>query len=394
MFENLESAPPDPILGLNAAFGEDANPNKVNLGVGEYRDGQGQTPIFDAVSQAQRRILSAETTKAYLPIDGTPEYGHAVRQLLFGDDGADRQAAVTVQAPGGTGALRLAADFLHRLFPDAGIWISEPTWANHPKVFEAAGVRVGTYAYFDSDSDGLDFDAMLGAIGDLPSGDAILLHGCCHNPTGVDPDLAQWKQIGDALADREVVPVVDFAYQGLGDGLAADAAGLRELSRPRTELFVASSFSKNFGLYKERTGALTVLSGDADAAASVISHLKVCARTSFSNPPAHGSAIVTEILRDADLRRRWEEELSGMRDRINGMRRLLVSELNERGVTADFSFIERQRGMFSFTGLTPEQVGRLRDEYSIYIVGSGRINVAGLTEANIGGVCDALAAVL
>ena len=397
MFEKLEAAPPDPILGLSAAFREDPRPGKVNLGVGEYRNAEGQTPVLDAVREAQKRILASETTKTYLPIEGTPEYGRAVRQLLFGDDSAAREATgstVTVQAPGGTGALRLAGDLLHRLFPDSRIWLSGPTWANHEKIFAAAGLQIMTYPYFDSEANVLDFDAMLRSLLTIPAGDVVLLHGGCHNPTGADPTREQWRQIAGILADRGVLPLVDFAYQGLGDGLRADATGLRELCDTGGELFVASSFSKNFGLYKERVGALTAISASSNAAESILSHLKVCARTSFSNPPAHGSAIVTEVLRDPELRTCWEEELDAMRERINSMRRLFVDKLKERGVTADFSFIERQRGMFSFSGLSGEQVKELRARDSIYIVGSGRINVAGLTEENIDRVCDGIARVL
>ena len=392
MFENLEMAPADPILGLTAAFGQDANADKINLGVGEYRDSEGVTPVLDAVVEAQSRLLEKETSKTYLPIDGTPEYGEAVRGLLF--DGDSDLAAVTAQAPGGTGGLRLAADFLHRLFPEARLWLSEPTWANHPKVFEAAGLQVATYPYFDAQRNGLDVDGFLSALQTAPQGDVVLLHGCCHNPTGVDPSPEQWKAIGDILVERRLVPLVDFAYQGLGDGLNEDAVGLRELCRPGLELLIASSYSKNFGLYKERVGALTAVTATPETAQTVLSYLKVCARTNFSNPPGHGSAIVTEILRDAQLRSRWEAEVAAMRDRINGMRHLFVEALNQRGVGRDFSYIERQRGMFSFSGLSADQVQQLRDRYSIYIVGSGRINVAGITKANIDYLCDAIAEVL
>ena len=392
MFEELQTAPADPILGLTAAFNGDANPDKINLGVGEYRDDDGRTPVFVAVQTAEKQLLEKEQSKTYLPIDGTPEYGQAVRNLLF--EKASDFASVTAQAPGGTGALRLAGDFFHALFPQARLCVSEPTWANHPKVFQAAGMEVATYPYFDAATDALDFEGMTAALEAFPPGDVVLLHGCCHNPTGIDPTPEQWKKIADVLADRQLIPLVDFAYQGLGDGLVEDAAGLRELCRPGLELFVASSFSKNFGLYRERVGALTAVATTAATAQVLLSHLKVASRTNFSNPPAHGSAIVTQILGDGQLRAQWEKEVSLMRERINGMRLLLVRSLEERGVTEDFSFIERQRGMFSFSGLDPQQVEILREKYSIYIVGSGRINVAGITEANIDYLCDALASVL
>jgi len=392
MFETLQTAPTDPILGLTSAFREDTNPDKINLGVGEYRDSDGKTPVFAAVEAAEKRLVDQKLPKTYLPIDGTPEHGVAVRELLFG--ATSDLAAVTAQAPGGTGALRLAADFFHALFPKARLCLSEPTWANHPKVFQAAGMEVVTYPYFDAATDGLDFEAMTAALETLTPGDIVLLHGCCHNPTGVDPSIEQWKRIGDILADRHLIPFVDFAYQGLGDGLLEDAGGLRELCRPGVELFVASSFSKNFGLYRERIGALTAVASTPEAAQVVLSHLKIAARTSFSNPPAHGSAIVTEILGDSELRKTWEEEVALMRNRINGMRRLLVQSLADRGVEKDLSFIERQRGMFSFSGLNPQQVEILRDKHSIYIVGSGRINVAGITPHNLDYLCDALASIL
>lgn len=395
MFERLEAAPPDPILGLTAAFKEDTNPDKLNLGVGVYCDGNGITPVLTSVLEAERRVVDRGESKTYLPIDGSPEYGRAVRQLLFGAaDPGGTGAAVTAQAPGGTGALRVAGDFLHRLYPDARLWLSDPTWANHPKIFEAAGLGTSEYAYFDAATNSLSFDAMLASIARIPAGDAILIHGCCHNPTGVDPSPEQWRILGQALTRSGIIPLVDFAYQGLGDGLDEDAAGLRILAESVPEILVASSFSKNFGLYKERVGALTVQAADADTAAVVQSHLKVCIRTNFSNPPAHGAAIVTEVLADAALRDEWEGEVAAMRERINGMRRTFVAKLAERGVARDFSFIADQRGMFSFSGLNPDQVARLRSEYAIYIVGSGRINVAGITDRSVDRLCDAIAAVL
>jgi len=392
MFENLEAAPPDPILGLTAAFKEDANPDKLNLGVGVYCDGDGKTPVLASVLEAERRLLERGDSKTYLPIDGSPEYGEAVRQLVFGSGNNARR--VTVQGPGGTGALRVAGDFLHQLYPGARLWLSAPTWANHPKVFAAAGLETAEYPYFEAATNGLDFDRMLAGLEAVPAGDVVLLHGCCHNPTGVDPSADQWRRLAEVLAERRIIPLVDFAYQGLGDGLDADAAGLRVLCDLVPECLVASSFSKNFGLYKERVGALTVQAASAAAAAAVLSHLKVCIRTNFSNPPAHGSAIVTTVLQDGQLRQQWEAEVAAMRERINGMRRTFVARLAERGVARDFSFIERQRGMFSFSGLSADQVARLRQEYSIYIVGSGRINVAGITDRSVDRLCDAIAAVL
>ena len=343
MFEQLEMAPADPILGLSTAFKTDPNPDKINLGVGVYQDASGQTPIFAAVKTAEERVLAAEKSKSYLDIEGSPEYGAAVRTLLLNADHEilASKRAITVQSPGGTGALRIAGDFLARHFGDKPIWLSEPTWANHPKVFQAAGLQVETYPYFDAKTNGLDEEALVTALGQIPNGHIVLLHGCCHNPTGVDPSPQAWERIADLVAERQLLPLVDFAYQGLGDGLSADAVGLKALCREGCELFIASSFSKNFGLYKERIGALTLVGTDADQTAKALSHLKIAVRTNYSNPPAHGSAIVSEILGDEALTSQWEQEVANMRERINGMRRELVAGLKAQGVDRDFSFIER-----------------------------------------------------
>ena len=396
MFETIDTAPPDPIIGLTEAFKQDPHPDKINLGVGVYKDAQGNTPVFAAVKQAQERLLEDETTKDYSPIEGTPEFAAAVQHLLFGSghEVVAGKRAVTTQTPGGTGALRVAADFIHKLFPQASLWLSDPTWANHPRVFEAAGIQVRTYPYYDPATHGLDLGRLLSAFMEIPSGDVVLLHGCCHNPTGADPTPEQWKRIAAVLGERRIVPLVDFAYQGMGDGLGEDTAGLQQLCRSGTELLVASSFSKNFGLYNERIGALTLTAPTASAAAKALSHLKICIRTNYSNPPAHGGAIVTRVLQDEELRRRWEEELRAMCARINGMRSLFVQTLGTKGVKRDFSFIRCQRGMFSFSGLSPDQVEALRRRYSIYLVGSGRINVAGMTPANMDYLCSAVAAIL
>ena len=396
MFEKMEMAPADPILGLNEAFAKDANPNKINLGVGVYKDSEGWTPIFESVKKAEERLLADEDTKDYLSITGLPNYNTAVQELLWGADHeiVTNGRAGTVQTPGGTGALRVAADFIHQHLPNATVWLSDPTWANHPKVFQSAGVATKTYRYYNPEIFGLDFDALIEDLAKIPAGDVVLLHGCCHNPTGVDPSDEQWEKIGDVLEKGGVLPLIDFAYHGLGDGLAEDAAGLLALSRPGCELFVATSYSKNFGLYRERIGALTVVAANAEATEKAMSHVKICVRTNYSNPPAHGAQIVATVLGDPALRAQWEGEVKGMRDRINGMRKRFVDGLESRGVRRDFSFIARQHGMFSFSGLTPEQVADLRENHSIYIVGSGRINVAGITDANIDPLCDAIAEVL
>ena len=396
MFEQLEMAPADPILGLSAAFKSNSTPDKINLGVGVYQDSSGQTPILDSVKTAEERILANEKSKSYLSIEGSPEYGIAVRKLLLGPEHEilSCERAVTVQSPGGTGALRIAGDFLARHYGDRPIWLSEPTWANHPKIFQAAGLQVETYPYFDAETNGLNESALLTALTKIPEGHIVLLHGCCHNPTGVDPSPACWGHIADIIAERNLLPLVDFAYQGLGDGLREDAVGLEALSRPGCELLIASSFSKNFGLYKERVGALTLVGADRDAAAKAMSHLKIAVRTSYSNPPAHGSAIVSEILGDEALSAQWEGEVAQMRKRINDMRVELVRGLKAKGIERNFSFIEQQRGMFSFSGLGTEQVEALREKYAIYIVGGGRINVAGLTSTNLEYFCESVAAVL
>ncbi len=396
MLERLDMAPPDPILGLTAAFKADPNPGKINLGVGVYQDDQGRTPVLDAVRQAEERILATETSKNYLPIDGQPEYGRAVQELLLGEDHpvVSSGRAVTLQTPGGTGGLRVAGDFIRQHCPGATLWLSEPTWANHPKVFESAGVPVKTYPYYDAGSRDLASEAMLAAVRQIPAGDVLLVHGCCHNPTGVDPSPETWEELAGTIRERGILPLVDFAYQGLGDGLRTDARGLEALCDRQEEILVASSFSKNFGLYNERVGALTLVAANADTAERALSHLKITVRTNYSNPPAHGGAIVTQVLTDTTLRRAWEDEVEAMRNRIQGMRTLFVETLQAKGVKRDFSFIQKQRGMFSFSGLTPDQVQRLRDEYSIYMVGSGRINVAGMTTGNMDRLCQAVAAVL
>jgi aspartate/tyrosine/aromatic aminotransferase len=396
MLETIQAAPPDAILGLSEAFKNDPNPNKINLGVGVYKDASGQTPILPSVKTAENRILAQETSKSYLPIDGSPAFAAATQALLFGADSEIVAAnrAVTAQTPGGTGALRVAADFIATMLPDKRVWLSEPTWPNHPAIFAAAGVETATYPYFDRATNGVGFEGMLAALREVPAGDVVVLHGCCHNPTGVDLSSEQWTSVAEVVTAQGLLPLFDFAYQGFAQGLAEDAVGLDTLAQTGAELLIASSFSKNFGLYNERIGALTLVTADAETAATVQSQVKKRIRANYSNPPAHGGAIVTMVLTDAELRAQWENEVSEMRDRINAMRHLFVETLDEMGVEQDFSFIAQQRGMFSFSGLTPDQVAALRDNYSIYIVGSGRINVAGMTEGNMEYLCRAIAEVV
>jgi aspartate/tyrosine/aromatic aminotransferase len=397
MFETLQQAPPDPILGLTIAFNSDPNPNKINLGVGVYKDANGSTPVFKAVKIAEERILSEEVTKNYLTIDGDAAYGEAVQHLLFGagHEIVTSDRACTVQTPGGTGALRVAGDFIHQLFPGASLWLSDPTWANHPKVFESAAVPVKTYPYYDSEQNELDFAALIDALSTVPEGDIVLLHGCCHNPTGMDPTPGQWSEIAEVVQQRKFIPLVDFAYQGLGDGLDADGRGLHLLAATGCEMFVASSYSKNFGLYRERIGALTLVTPDVNAAKIALSHVMISIRTNYSNPPAHGSSIVATVLNDPELRKQWDDEVREMRDRINGVRKLFVDTLERKGVKRDFSFVARQRGMFSFSGLSPEQVDLLKERHAIYVVKTGgRMNVAGISVENIDYLSDSIVDVL
>lgn len=396
MFETLDMAPADAIMGLTDAFNHDSNPNKINLSIGVYKNESGITPIFSSVKKAEERMIEEEATKSYLQIQGAPDFGKAVQQLVFGEDHeiVTSGRAVTAHTPGGTGALRVAADFLKKVNPSATVWLSKPTWPNHPAIFEAARLPMKEYPYYDTENKCLAFDEMISALQDVQPGDIVLLHGCCHNPTGMDPDPDQWSAIAQLLKDKGALAFFDFAYQGLAHGLDEDAAGLRQFCVEGCELVVSSSFSKNFGLYRERTGALTFVAKDADIAEKSLSHLKRTIRCNYSNPPAHGSQIVTTILGDSKLRAEWESEVREMCDRIAEMRRQFVEKLKTLGVEQDFSFLTKQNGMFSFSGLTPDHVRTLRDDYSIYIVGSGRINVASLTTSNIDVFCEAVATVL
>jgi len=396
MFKNLEMAPPDPILGLTDAFNEDPNPLKINLGVGVYKDASGKTPVMNTVKKAEERILRQETTKNYLPIGGSAEFGGAVQTLLFpaGDEIVRQKRALTAQTPGGTAALRVAADFLKTAGKKNRVWVSEPTWPNHSQVFYAAGLEVSPYPYYDAANKSLDGDSMIQALGRIPEGDVLLLHGCCHNPTGVDPDPDQWKEISSVAASRRLILLVDLAYQGLGQGLEEDAAGTRVLCGSARDILIASSFSKNFGLYRERVGALTLVSDSPETTARAFSHVKATIRANYSNPPSHGGAIVATILNDPELRAEWEEEVRQIRERIRDMRLLFANTLKAKGVRQDFSFISRQNGMFSFSGLNKQQVETLRKKHALYIVGSGRINVAGMTAENMDALCAAVADVL
>ncbi len=389
-------APPDPILGLAETFRNDTREGKINLSSGVFVDETGRTPVLGTVIEAERRLAAAAGTKLYRPIDGEVAYRDLVRNLVLG---ADHEAvtsgrALVTQTPGGTGGLRVAADLLRQTGAGETLWMSEPTWPNHPQLFQAAGFRIRPYPYTDATGRRIDENAMLGALGQASPGDIVLLHGACHNPTGVDPSPGLWKQIGDLVEERRLLPLVDLAYQGFGDGLREDAEGLMELVRPGAELLVSTSFSKTFSLYAERVGAMMVIAGSAADAASIQSHVKIAIRVNYSNPPAHGADIVRTILADAELRPRWEVELATMRNRIKDNRRALVAALEARAIPGDWGGIATQRGMFALLGLTLAQVARLRDEHGVYVVGKGRINVAGFTSANLDPFADALAAVV
>ena len=395
-FEKIVAAPADPILGLTEEFKNDPRTDKINLGVGIYKTNDGVTPILKCVKKAEEIIFKEETTKSYLPIVGTPEYGKLVRELVFGKDSeviaSDR--ARTTQAPGGTGALRIGADFLKQQSVTAKIWISDPTWANHFQVFGKAGLETAKYRYYDKNTRALDFEGMKEDLKNAKAGDAVLIHACCHNPSGMDPNATQWEELAKLVADLGLLPFFDFAYQGFGNGIEEDAFGIRTFLKYNKEILVASSFSKNFGLYNERIGALTVVSADKETADRVFSQVKIAVRANISNPPAHGAKIVTTVLSCPELRAQWEQEVAEMRDRIKEMRELFVSKLAALGSSVDFSFINTQYGMFSFSGLSPEQVATLKKDYGIYMVGNGRISVAGITTSNIDALCKAISEVL
>ncbi|CAH8190484.1 amino acid aminotransferase [Vibrio aestuarianus] len=396
MFEKVVAAPADPILGLTEEFKKDPRAEKINLGVGIYKNEAGETPILATVKKAEAALLESEKTKSYLTIEGTAEYGLAVQKLLFGaeSDIVTQKLAKTAQAPGGTGALRVAGEFIKRQLGDVKIWISNPTWANHHGVFNAAGLETAQYSYYNAEAKDKDFAAMLADLAQAQTGDIVLLHGCCHNPTGIDPTAEEWEALAKLVAEKELLPLFDFAYQGFAKGVEEDAQGLRTFAKYNKEILVASSFSKNFGLYNERVGAFTIVAASTETVTTAFSQVKAIIRSIYSNPPAHGAAVVTHILNNAELRTEWEQEVAEMRVRIQEMRELFVATLKAEGVKADFSFIERQNGMFSFSGLSKDQVTRLKDEFAIYIVGSGRISVAGMTKSNMGPLCKGIAAVL
>lgn len=395
MFSQLQQPPADPILGLSIAFKNDSNPNKIDLGPGIYKDADGQTPILACVKAAEKYRTDNETTKTYLGSTGSALFNEKITELLLGEHPVIAENRIrTISTPGGTGALRIAGEFINRCAPGATIWVSNPTWANHQGVFQAAGLKVETYPYYDYDNKCLDFEGMVAALKKIPKGDAVLLHACCHNPSGMDLSNEQWQQVADIANETGFTPVIDIAYQGFGEGLEEDAFGPRLLARSVDEMIICSSCSKNFALYRERIGACSIIGKDSTSADIIHAVLQRVVRVNYSMPPAHGAALVEIILSSAELTGQWHAELKEMRDRISGMRQLLVDKLAENGVTRDFSFITRQLGMFSFLGISPEQIERLQQEFGIYIVNSSRISVAAVSPSNVDYLTQSIAKVL
>ena len=396
IFSAVEMAPRDPILGLNEAFNADSRTTKVNLGVGVYFDDNGKIPLLNAVKVAEKARLEAMPSRGYQPIDGLAAYNQAVQVMLFGKDSPllAEGKVVTAQALGGTGALKVGADYLKRLLPGATVYISDPSWENHRAIFETAGFPVDSYPYYDATTRDVNFAAMKSCLNTLQAGSIIVLHACCHNPTGADLSEAQWREIIEVMQARGLVPFIDMAYQGFADGIAEDALALNLFVASGLQFFVSTSYSKSFSLYGERVGALSVITASKDESARVLSQIKRMIRSNYSNPPTHGGAVVAAVLGSPELRQMWEAELVVMRERIKTMRSSLVEKLKAKGVAQDFSFVIKQRGMFSYTGLNAEQVARMQNEFGVYAVNTGRICVAALNTKNIDYVADAVAAVL
>ncbi len=396
VFAAVPLAPRDPILGLTEQFNADQRPEKVNLGVGVYYDENGKLPLLQAVRQAEQQRIAAQAARAYLPIDGIATYNQAVQALLFGAESPliKEKRVATIQGLGGTGALKIGADLLKRFSPRARVLISEPSWENHRALFESAGFEVENYGYYDPATKGLNFDAMRASLKNAPRGSIVVLHACCHNPTGADMSPAQWQEVVDIAKTNQLIPFLDMAYQGFGDGISEDSAAVALFAATGMTFLVASSFSKSFSLYGERVGALTIVCQSADETARVLSQTKRVVRTNYSNPPTHGSTLVTTVLTDAQLRKLWETELGAMRNRIKTMRQAFVSGLAARGVKQDFGFVNAQRGMFSYSGLSAAQMQTLRDQYGVYGLDTGRICIAALNNQNIDRVLNAIAKVV
>jgi aromatic-amino-acid transaminase len=396
LFAAVEMAPRDPILGLTESFNADARATKVNLGVGVYYDDNGKVPLLAAVKAAEKTRLETMPPRGYQPIEGLAAYNQAVQKLVLGANSPliAEGRVITFEALGGTGALKVGADYLRRLLPDAVVYISDPSWENHRALFEFAGFKVDSYPYYDAATRGVDFNAMKAKLTTLPAGSVVVLHACCHNPTGADLNESQWREVVEITRKAKLVPYIDMAYQGFADGIEADAMAVRLFADSGLSFLVSSSFSKSFSLYGERVGALSFITASKDESARVLSQVKRIVRTNYSNPPTHGGAVVAAVLASPELRQMWEDELAGMRDRIRSMRTSLVEKLKARGVKQDFSFVAQQRGMFSYTGLTVDQVERLKADYGIYAVSTGRICLAAVNTRNIDALADAIAGVL
>jgi aspartate aminotransferase len=396
MLEQLQAIAPDPILGILTAYAKDTHPHKIDLGIGVYRDEHGQTPLLESVVEAEKHMIAQQTTKSYLGPQGVPGFNRAMAKLVFGENNeALSQGRVrTVQTPGGTGALRVAADLIKAANPAARIWFSDPTWSNHLAIFPAAGVTPESYAYFDKDNNSLRFDDMLDSLQQRGPGDTVLFHACCHNPCGVSPDAEQWGAITDLAAERGFLPLIDLAYQGFERGIEEDNLSVRLFTQKCPEVIVASSCSKNFAVYRDRVGAISIVAGSAQKAADIETVIHALTRKNYSMPPAHGPAVIDILLQSEELTALWRTEVAAMRGRINGLRAMLVDKIGASGITRDFSFLQRQSGMFSFLGLSVDQVKRLREEFSIYTVDSARVNIASFNSSNIDYFVDALAVVL
>lgn len=396
MFQTIERRPPDPILGLSAAYKKDSNPNKIDLGVGVYKDEKGNTPVVSAIKKAEKILWETEDSKSYIAQAGPEGFNRYTAAMILGDNSAalSDQRACSILAPGGSGALRLAAEFVNRNFPATRTFVSTPTWANHVPLLSSAGLKLVEYPYYNYETHAIEFERMMDALKGAGAGDLVLVHGCCHNPCGGDLNWEQWQAFAEAAEKQGFTPFVDLAYQGLGDGLEEDVYGVRLLAEKLPELIVASSCSKNFGLYRERTGAVTLVGETAEQVGASQSQILATARQIYSMPPSHGAAMVELVLGDAALKAEWLAELTEMRERINNLRKELVEKLKAVGVEQDFSFIEREKGMFSFLGLSVEQVQKLINEYSIYLVNSSRINVAGINSNNIDYLAQSIAKVL
>jgi aromatic-amino-acid transaminase len=396
LFTAVEMAPRDPILGLTEQFNADSNPKKVNLGVGVYYGDDGKLPLLECVQKAEEKMMAAHAARGYLPIDGIAAYDAAVKNLVFGaeSEAVKSERVATIQALGGTGGLKVGADFIKRLNPAAKVLISDPTWENHRGIFTNAGFEVATYPYYDAEKRGINFEGMLAALNAAAAGTVVLLHACCHNPTGYDLTAQQWDQVVAAVKSRKLIAFLDMAYQGFGQGIAEDGMAVQKFVDSGEDFFVSTSFSKSLSLYGERVGALSVLCATKDDAARVLSQLKIMIRTNYSSPPTHGGQVAATILNTPELRALWEKELATMRSRIKQMRHAIVEKLQAKGVQRDFGFITQQVGMFSYSGLTKDQMLRLRNEFGVYGTDTGRMCVAALNSKNIDYVCESIAKVL